>query len=133
MIKRLCNQTSLFKGVAAFRAFSSGVPNPEMFEIGKETRGDHVTEEEMYRYKEKHFMDRTRLHVYGGKGGIGCATHEQTRKGLKGRPSGGSGGNGGAVYIRAVEQEPDLSYLRSKVRADLQAHQRKPRQAWHRR
>ena len=90
-------------------------PKSELFEIGNEGRGDFLTSEDMYAYKEKNFVDYVRLHAYGGKGGIGCATYEDTRIGVRGRASGGSGGNGGAVWIRADISEPDLSYLRTKV------------------
>lgn len=92
-------------------------PESALFELGNEGRGEFMTVDQMYSYKEKTFVDYVRVHAYGGKGGIGCATYEDTRIGVRGRASGGSGGSGGAVWIRANITEPDLSYLRTKVTA----------------
>lgn len=89
--------------------------NQIFFESGNETRDEFMTEEQMFTYKEKNFIDRVRLHVYGGKGGAGCVAHLKDHRGLKGRASGGSGGHGGSVYIRASMDEKDLSYIKSKV------------------
>ena len=86
-----------------------------MFELEEESRDEAVMEKEMFSYKEKNFIDRVRIHVQAGKGGMGCSTHEDTRKGLRGRASGGSGGDGGGIFIRATMEEPDLSYIKSKV------------------
>lgn len=86
-----------------------------MFEVGNESRDENLTEEEMFTYKEKNFIDQIRVHMFGGKGGMGCVSFDQTRVGLKGKPSGGSGGDGGSVWVRANIEEPDLSYIRSKV------------------
>lgn len=94
-------------------------PESSLFELGNEGREEFLTAEQMYTYKEKTFVDYVRLHAYGGKGGIGCATYEDTRIGVRGRASGGSGGTGGSVWIRADISEPDLSYLRTKVTIPL--------------
>ena len=91
-------------------------PLAELYDLGNEGRGDYLTEKEMYTYKEKNFMDHIRLHVYGGKGGLGSVTYEDTRSGLKGKSNGGSGGRGGGILIRADINEPDLSYIKSKVK-----------------
>ncbi|WP_152361608.1 GTPase ObgE [Microlunatus speluncae] len=46
------------------------------------------------------FVDRVTLHVYGGKGGNGCASvHREKFKPLGG-PDGGNGGGGGSVILR---------------------------------
>jgi GTPase involved in cell partitioning and DNA repair len=72
-------------------------------------------ESDMYTYREKNFIDRVRLHVFGGKGGAGCVSHLKDHRGLKSKASGGSGGQGGGIYIRADLTERDLSYIKSKV------------------
>ncbi|GAB3762470.1 GTP-binding protein [Microlunatus parietis] len=46
------------------------------------------------------FVDRVTLHVYGGKGGNGCASvHREKFKPLGG-PDGGNGGDGGSIILR---------------------------------
>ena len=46
------------------------------------------------------FVDRVTLHVYGGKGGNGCASvHREKFKPLGG-PDGGNGGDGGSILLR---------------------------------
>lgn len=89
--------------------------NPLIFDKGTDSRAEFYTEEEMYTYKEKNFVDRVRVTVIGGKGGIGAVSYENTRKGLRGKPCGGSGGAGGGIVFKATMDEPDLSYIRSKV------------------
>lgn len=86
-----------------------------MFEQGNESRGETVREEDMYTYKEKHFVDQVRIHMYGGKGGMGCASHMKSKTTFRVKPTGGSGGDGGAIWLKADIDEPDLSYIRSKV------------------
>lgn len=72
-------------------------------------------ESDMYTYREKNFIDKVRIHFFGGKGGVGCVAHLKDHRGLKSKASGGAGGDGGGIYIRADLNERDLSYLKSKV------------------
>ena len=56
------------------------------------------------RKRESHttwkFVDRVQVEVKGGRGGNGCVSFEVLSPGRK-RPSGGSGGKGGNVYVAA--------------------------------
>lgn len=47
------------------------------------------------------FVDRVRIHLRGGDGGAGVASFVRTRGKPKGKPTGGSGGAGGDVILRA--------------------------------
>jgi GTPase len=63
------------------------------------------------------FVDRVTLHVYGGKGGNGCASvHREKFKPLGG-PDGGNGGDGGSILLR-VEAGPTtlVDYYRESHR-----------------
>jgi GTPase len=46
------------------------------------------------------FVDRVTLHVYGGKGGNGCASVHREKFRPLGGPDGGNGGDGGSVLLR---------------------------------
>ena len=52
------------------------------------------------RYNRHTFVDRVRLQVSGGAGGLGCSSFSRTHRGV-GAPDGGDGGSGGDVIIRA--------------------------------
>lgn len=47
------------------------------------------------------FIDRVRIHVRAGDGGAGVVSFQKQRGKPKGRPTGGSGGSGGDVIVRA--------------------------------
>ncbi len=47
------------------------------------------------------FIDRVRIHVRAGDGGAGVVSFQKQRGKPKGRPTGGSGGPGGDVLLRA--------------------------------
>lgn len=50
------------------------------------------------------FIDHVKIHVKAGNGGNGCAAFRREAHTPKGGPSGGDGGNGGSVILRADEQ-----------------------------
>lgn len=49
------------------------------------------------------FVDRVRVHLRAGDGGAGVVSFEKTRGRPKGKPTGGSGGEGGDVIVEASE------------------------------
>lgn len=64
------------------------------------------------------FIDRLRLCVRGGQGGLGCVAWEPNpgaRSGFAKRASGGSGGRGGDVIVRASMSVDSLSSKQGRV------------------
>jgi GTP-binding protein len=53
-------------------------------------------------FRERNFVDKVKLTLKGGKGGNGCVTYYRDRKVRTGAPDGGSGGNGGNVYLKVA-------------------------------
>eukprot|EP00455_Lapot_gusevi_P053990 TRINITY_DN8542_c0_g1_i3.p1 TRINITY_DN8542_c0_g1~~TRINITY_DN8542_c0_g1_i3.p1 ORF type:complete len:394 (-),score=60.14 TRINITY_DN8542_c0_g1_i3:8-1189(-) len=60
-------------------------------------------------HKKRKFVDRCRIKVRGGDGGLGCSSFVRTLSGFGG-PDGGNGGAGGDVYIKAVVAQQDLQF-----------------------
>ena len=54
------------------------------------------------------FIDRVRINVRGGNGGAGVAAFHREKGKPKGKPTGGSGGRGGAVVVEADDQIASL-------------------------
>lgn len=54
------------------------------------------------------FVDRVRVSLRGGDGGAGVASFERAKGRPKGKPSGGNGGRGGSVILRA---DPSVASL----------------------
>lgn len=70
------------------------------------------------------FIDEATIRVEAGDGGNGCWAYERTRSRPKGRPTGGTGGRGGHVYVRGSSQLhtlQDVSY-RKLYRAERGTH-----------
>jgi GTPase len=62
------------------------------------------------------FIDRARIHVQGGDGGNGVTAFRREKFVPRGGPSGGDGGRGGDVYIRADSSLNTLLHLRYNPR-----------------
>ena len=62
------------------------------------------------------FVDHVTLHARGGNGGAGVASFQKRKGKPRGRPNGGSGGNGGAVILCA---DPNVGTL---LRYDRRPH-----------
>jgi len=54
------------------------------------------------------FVDRVRVSLRGGDGGAGVAAFERSKGRPKGRPTGGNGGSGGSIVLRA---DPSVATL----------------------
>jgi len=68
-----------------------------------------VTSTPKHSRKRYKFVDKVRIEVKGGKGGNGCVSYDVLAPGKK-RPSGGSGGKGGNVYIVADRNLTSLKF-----------------------
>ena len=67
------------------------------------------------------FIDRVKIYVKSGHGGAGCVAFRREAYVPKGGPSGGDGGKGGDVIIRAYKQLGtliDLKYQQSYFAED---------------
>jgi GTP-binding protein len=58
------------------------------------------------------FLDEASIHVRGGRGGNGCVAFRREKYVPRGGPSGGDGGNGGAVYLVGQGSRNTLYHLR---------------------
>ncbi|KAI9026907.1 P-loop containing nucleoside triphosphate hydrolase protein [Hyaloraphidium curvatum] len=63
------------------------------------------------RQQTRGFVDALRVHVFGGRGGDGCASFHRDRGVPMGPPDGGSGGVGGHVYLVGTAEESCLRHL----------------------
>lgn len=61
------------------------------------------------------FLDELTLTATGGRGGDGCVSFSRAKYVPYGPPSGGAGGDGGAIYVRVVEGLRSLAKLPSKA------------------
>lgn len=87
-----------------------------MFHKGVINKDHSVSQWDMIGHNEKFFKDFVNLHFKGGHGGTGAVSFENKFKShRKGMPIGGDGGEGGDIYLIANRNNPDFSYIKSKV------------------
>ena len=60
------------------------------------------------------FVDRVTINVKGGDGGNGCLAFRREKYVPRGGPSGGDGGPGGSILLRAVQGVTNLAHLSSQ-------------------
>src|SRR4051812_17445440 len=60
------------------------------------------------------FVDRVTINVKGGDGGNGCLAFRREKYVPRGGPSGGDGGSGGSIILRAVQGVTNLAHLSSQ-------------------
>ncbi len=60
------------------------------------------------------FFDEAKIYVQAGSGGNGCVAFRREKGVPMGGPSGGNGGRGGDVIIRATRRKNTLSYLENR-------------------
>ncbi|GAK66244.1 GTPase [Moesziomyces antarcticus] len=82
--------------------------NSEMFKAKRKA--------EWQRNRHSNFIDQLYLRVTGGKGGDGCVSFHREKYVQFGPPSGGNGGSGGSIYIRAVEGPTTLARISRRFR-----------------
>ncbi|PWN51237.1 GTP-binding protein Obg/CgtA, partial [Violaceomyces palustris] len=77
---------------------------------------------EWKRNRKSQFVDSLTVRVTAGKGGDGCVSFHKEKYIPYGPPSGGNGGQGGSVYVRAVEGPTSLSRVGRRFRAKTGEH-----------
>ena len=71
---------------------------------------------EWQRNRHSNFVDQLFLRLTGGKGGDGCVSFHREKFVQFGPPSGGNGGSGGSIYIRAVDGPTTLARISRRFR-----------------
>lgn len=71
---------------------------------------------EWQRNRKSNFVDQLYLRLVGGKGGDGCVSFHREKFVEFGPPSGGNGGSGGSIYIRAVDGPTTLARISRRFR-----------------
>ncbi|KAJ1025150.1 hypothetical protein NDA16_002656 [Ustilago loliicola] len=95
----------------SFRSFSSSAITAADTEIVKAKR-----KAEWQRNRHSNFVDQLFLRITGGKGGDGCVSFHREKFVEFGPPSGGNGGSGGSIYIRAVDGPTTLARISRRFR-----------------
>lgn len=71
---------------------------------------------EWQRNRHSSFVDQLYLRLTAGKGGDGCVSFHREKFVQFGPPSGGNGGSGGSIYIRAVDGPTTLARISRRFR-----------------
>ncbi|EST09323.2 RNA recognition motif domain protein [Kalmanozyma brasiliensis GHG001] len=92
------------------RHFSTSAIVPDVEQVKAKRKA------EWQRNRHSNFVDQLYLRLTGGKGGDGCVSFHREKFVQFGPPSGGNGGSGGSIYIRAVEGPTTLARISRRFR-----------------
>ena len=90
--------------------------NTRRFLSSTRSQEKHNNENVKYASSRRKFVDRVRVSLIGGKGGLGCTSFQHLGPGKK-RATGGDAGKGGDVVIRTNESLRSLNFSSHHYRA----------------
>lgn len=67
--------------------------------------------------RDGNFVDFQVVRVLAGRGGHGCAAFDRSKVNIRGKPSGGNGGDGGDVIFRVDPTKNSLQHVQKCIRA----------------
>lgn len=82
------------------------------------TTVSYLQQNKNFRNQKSNFVDVRIIKCRSGKGGDGCVSFFRDRGRAIGPPDGGDGGNGGSVYVKAIEGLNSLSKMRTTYIAE---------------
>ena len=104
----------MIKFFKIFRSFSTFAENLKKISLED---GEILTDsmmQEKTSFRERNFVDKTRVIFKGGNGGGGCCTYFKDRLTVKGAGDGGDGGRGGNIILKATSYFDDLRIFRRR-------------------